>query len=97
MGQLHERASDAGEDTLERSTTAWHRMLATFRAVHRGARHDQLTLPGYGGSLFDPDRFPWLEGRPDAGAGLEDADPLRIDDRTLLRALEALQWLRFAG
>jgi hypothetical protein len=96
-GQLHERASDAGEDTLERSTTAWHRMLATFRAVHRGARHDQLTLPGYGGSLFDPDRFPWLEGRPDAGAGLEDADPLRIDDRTLLRALEALQWLRFAG
>ena len=96
-GQLHERASDAGEDTLERSTTAWHRMLATFRAVHRGARHDQLTLPGYGGSLFDPDRFPWLEGRPDAGAGLEDADPLHIDDRTLLRALEALQWLRFAG
>ena len=34
---------------------------------------------------------------PDADAGLEDADPLRIDDRTLLRALEALQWLRFAG
>jgi hypothetical protein len=96
-GQLREHASDAGEDTLERSTTAWHRMLATFRAVHRGARHDQLTLPGYGGSLFDPDRFPWLEGRPDADAGLEDADPLRIDDRTLLRALEALQWLRFAG
>ena len=96
-GQLRERASDVGEDTLERSSTAWHRMLATFRAVHRGARHDHLTLPGYGGSLFDPDRFPWLEGRPDASAGLEDADPLRIDDRTLLRALEALQWLRFAG
>jgi hypothetical protein len=97
VGHLRERASDAGEDTLERSTTAWHRMLATFRAVHRGARHDQLTLPGYGGSLFDPDRFPWLEGRLDAATGLEDADPLRIDDRTLLRALEALQWLRFAG
>ncbi len=95
--QLREWASDVGEDTLERSTTAWQRMLATFRAIHRGARHDQLTLPGYGGSLFDPDRFPWLEGRPNADAGLEDAEPLRIDDRTLLRALEALQWLRFAG
>jgi hypothetical protein len=96
-GQLRGRASDAGEDTLERSSTAWHRMLATFRAVHRGARHDQLALPGYGGSLFDPDRFPWLEGRPDADAALEDGEPLRIDDRTMLRALEALQWLRFAG
>lgn len=97
VGQLRERASNVGEDTLERSTTAWHRMLATFRAVHRGARHDQFTLPGYGGSLFDPDRFPWLEGRPDAVTGLDEANPLPIDDRTVLRALEALQWLRFAG
>ncbi|MFF0284265.1 Eco57I restriction-modification methylase domain-containing protein [Rhodococcus aetherivorans] len=96
-GQLRERASNVGEDTLERSGTAWHRMLATFRAVHRGARHDQFSLPGYGGSLFDPDRFPWLEGRPNAAAALDEAEPLPIDDRTLLRALEALQWLRFAG
>jgi hypothetical protein len=48
--QLRERASDVGEDALERSSAAWHRPLATFRAVHRGARHDQLNLPGYGGS-----------------------------------------------
>ncbi|GJF18172.1 hypothetical protein NGTWS1803_06930 [Mycolicibacterium cyprinidarum] len=96
-GQLREHASEAGEDSLERSTTGWQRMLATFRVIHRGARHDQLTLPGYGGSLFDPDRFPWLEGRVDAAASLEDAEPLRVDDRTVLRALEALQWLRFAG
>jgi hypothetical protein len=96
-GQLREQASEAGEDSLERSTTGWQRMLATFRVIHRGARHDQLTLPGYGGSLFDPDRFPWLEGRVDGAASLEDAEPLRVDDRTVLRALEALQWLRFAG
>jgi len=95
--QLREQASDAGEDTLERSSAAWHRMLATFRAVHRGVRHEQLILPGYGGSLFDPDRFPWLEGRIDAQADLENSDPIRIDDRTLLRALDALQWLRFSG
>jgi hypothetical protein len=95
-GKLREQASDAGEDTLERSSVGWHRLLATFRIVHRGARHDQLSLPGYGGSLFDPDRFPWLEGRATADAGLEGSEPLRIDDRTLLRALEALQWLKFA-
>lgn len=96
-GQLRERASDVGEDTLERSSAAWHRLLGAFRAVHRGARHEQLALPGYGGSLFDPDRFPWLEGRRAADTSLDDSDPLPIDDRTLLRALEALQWLRFAG
>lgn len=96
-GQLREHASDVGEDTLERSSAAWHRLLGAFRAVHRGARHEQLALPGYGGSLFDPDRFPWLEGRRDADTSLDDCDPLPIDDRTLLRALEALQWLRFAG
>jgi hypothetical protein len=97
--QLRERASDVGEDALERSSAAWHRPLATFRAVHRGARHDQLNLPGYGGSLFDPDRYPWLEGRVNADAPLHDCQPLKIDDRTLLRAraLEALQWLRFIG
>ena len=96
-GQLRERANDAGEDTLERSSAGWHRLLATFRLVHRGARHDQLSLPGYGGSLFDPDRYPWLEGRVTADAGLQGSAPLGIDDRTLLRALEALQWLRFSG
>lgn len=96
-GQLRERASDAGEDTLERSSVGWHRLLATFRFVHRGARHDQFNLPGYGGSLFDPDRFPWLEGRDTADASLEGSEPLRIDDRTLLRALEALQWLKFSN
>lgn len=95
-GQLQEQASDSGEDTLERSSVGWHRLLATFRVVHRGARHEQFNLPGYGGSLFDPDRFPWLEGRASADASLEGAEPLRIDDRTLLRALEALQWLKFA-
>jgi len=96
-GQLREHASDAGEDTLERSSVGWHRLLATFRFVHRGARHDQFNLPGYGGSLFDPDRFPWLEGRDTADASLEGSEPLRIDDRTLLRALEALQWLKFSS
>jgi hypothetical protein len=31
--QLRERASDVGEDALERSSAAWHRPLATFRAA----------------------------------------------------------------
>jgi hypothetical protein len=93
-----------GEDALERRSSAWHRLLATFRAVHGGVNHDRLTLPAYGGSLFDPDRFSFLEGRraPDhlvvSGVDLGPADdavegpgrPVAIDDRTVLAILDAL-------
>src|SRR5208337_3032721 len=60
---LRERADQYGEEVLERRHDAWSRLLATFRAVHGGVRHDRLQLPAYGGSLFDPDRYPFLEGR----------------------------------
>ncbi len=61
--QLHETAEQQGEEVLERRFDAWCRLLATFRAVYSGIQHDRLNLPAYGGSLFDPDRFPFLEGR----------------------------------
>ncbi|KKL08956.1 hypothetical protein LCGC14_2570680, partial [marine sediment metagenome] len=49
----------------------------------------------YGGSLFDPDRFPFLEGR-DSGTTWKNtpADPLPIDNRTVLHLLAALQMLQ---
>jgi len=61
--QLRETADQQGEEVLERRFDAWCRLLATFRAVHDGIHHDRLNLPAYGGSLFDPDRYPFLEGR----------------------------------
>jgi hypothetical protein len=93
-----------GDDALERRSTAWHRLLATFRAVHGGVNHDRLTLPAYGGNLFDPDRFAFLEGRRQhdhltvsgLDTGLVDDDtsgpgrPVAIDDRTTLAILDAL-------
>jgi hypothetical protein len=93
---LRDRATDHGEDALERTATGWYRLLALFRGVHRGARHEQLILPAYGGSLFDPDRFPWLEGRASADLPLGSGDIPAIDDRTLLKALDSLQTLQFA-
>jgi hypothetical protein len=92
---LRDRATEQGEDTLERTSVGWHRLLAVFRAVHRGVRHEQLLLPAYGGSLCDPDRYPWLEGRtsPDEPLGAQHVPA--IDDRTLLRALDSLQTLQF--
>jgi hypothetical protein len=71
------------------------RRLATFRAVHGGIHHDALKLPAYGGQLFDPDRFPFLEGRP-AGTHWQEtaAAPIPINNRTVLHLLEALQLLQ---
>jgi len=61
--QLQATADRHGEEVLERRHDAWSRLLATFRAVFGGIDHTDLRLPAYGGSLFDPDRFPFLEGR----------------------------------
>jgi hypothetical protein len=95
--QLREEADRHGEEVLERRSDAWARLLATFRAVHGGIDHSLLRLPAYGGALFDPDRFPFLEGRgPGTGWRSVDAEPLPIDNRTVLHLLEALQYLQMA-
>jgi len=87
-----------GPEVLERRYDAWSRMLAVFRAVYGGIEHETLRLPALGGSLFDPDRFPFLEGRP-KGTSWRDtpADPLPIDNRTVLLLLTALQVLEHRG
>ena len=61
--QLRTAADQFGEEVLERRHDAWCRLLVNFRAVHGGVWHDNFKLPPYGGRLFDPDRFPFLEGR----------------------------------
>lgn len=83
------------ENLLTYRHDAWSRLLATFRAIHAGVEHDHMRLPAYGGSLFDPDRFPFLEGRS-AGTRWQDvpAEPLPINNRTVLHLLEALQFLK---
>ncbi|WP_322027373.1 Eco57I restriction-modification methylase domain-containing protein [Burkholderia sp. BCC1977] len=80
------------DEILERRWDAWSRLLAVFRAVYGGIEHENLRLPALGGSLFDPDRFPFLEGR-DRGSDwrIDVAKPLPIDNRTVLLLLEAIQ------
>ncbi|WP_079755958.1 Eco57I restriction-modification methylase domain-containing protein [Pseudomonas aeruginosa] len=80
------------EEILERRWDAWSRLLAIFRAVFGGIEHENLRLPALGGSLFDPDRFPFLEGRAKGSDWRTDsAKPLPIDNRTVLLLLEAIQ------
>jgi len=80
------------DEILERRWDAWSRLLAVFRAVYGGIEHENLRLPALGGSLFDPDRFPFLEGRAKGSHWRTDAaKPLPIDNRTVLLLLEAIQ------
>lgn len=98
QGQLRAEADRVGVEVLERRQDAWTRLLSTFRAIHGGIEHEALRLPPYGGSLFDPDRFCFLEGRPPSSTWRKvAAEPLPVDNRTVLHLLDALQTLQMHG
>ena len=42
---------------------AWAQLLVLFRIIHGGSQHPELKMPARAGHLFDPDRYPFLEGR----------------------------------
>ena len=90
--QLREQAGLHSEEILSHRRDAWSRLLAIFRAVYGGIEHEALRMPALGGSLFDPDRFPFLEGRPKGSSWRTDeARPLPIDNRTVLLLLDSIQ------
>ncbi len=94
---LQNERDQLGDEPLERRCSAWGRILALFRAVHGGLSHENLRLPPYGGRLFDPDRFPFLEGRTPAEPWRTSAaNPIRVDDLTVLALLTGLQVLEFS-
>jgi hypothetical protein len=67
VGALFERLrGDAGRypDTMDLRYGSWAQLLSVFRTVYDGASFGKLHLPARQGHLFDPDRFPFLEGRP---------------------------------
>ena len=85
-------------EVLETRTAAWHRLLATSRAVHSGVHHDELSVPAYGGDLFDPDRFPFLEGRTTNSTWhTTTGTPIPVTDLDVLAILDALLVLRFSS
>ena len=89
---LQDMSDETGEETLDRRYDAWVRFLALCRMIWAGVEHPDLRLPALGGSLFDPDRYPFLEGRNSRGS-VDAEGPLPIDNRTFLYLLEALQVL----
>ncbi|MGI8484270.1 MAG: Eco57I restriction-modification methylase domain-containing protein, partial [Thermomicrobiales bacterium] len=94
FARLREARTQDIEAVLEQREDAWSQLLAAFRLVYGGSAHDRMRLPAYGGSLFDPDRFPFLEGRIKGSDWREDpAEPLGINNREVLHMLEAVMLL----
>lgn len=95
QARLREEADEHGPERLEYFYDAWSRLLALFRVVYGGVDYPDLSLPAYDGHLFDPDRYPFLEGRAPGTSWRDvEAKPLLIDNRTVLHLLEALQLLQ---
>jgi len=92
--QLAEEADLHGPEVLDRRFDAWARLLAVFRGIYGGIEHESLRMPAFGGTLFDPDKYPFLEGRAKGSKwSVTNASPLPIDNRTVLLLLNSLQIL----
>ena len=79
-------------DTMDERRGGWGRLLSLFRLIHRG--HPSHFVQARGGKLFDPDQFPFLEGRADFVAPPR---VLPVSDGCLLRILEGLVTLQVKG
>ena len=83
-------------DTMDQRFGAWAQLLVLFRLIHDGARAHRtggaINLPERRGTLFDPDRFRFLEGRRGGGVRqtIERVVAPRISDGVIYRVLEKL-------
>src|SRR5829696_3835607 len=92
LDTLDERAREEQTEALDATHMTWHRLLATCNALYAGASFEDVRLPSYGGSLFDPSRFPFLLARTSRGV-------LRVvvSDRVMLEVLRAVQVAELRG
>ncbi|MGL5860578.1 MAG: Eco57I restriction-modification methylase domain-containing protein, partial [Phycicoccus sp.] len=85
LDSLDARARDEDEESLDGTTDVWHRVLATSRLLHQGSSFEDLRMPSYGGSLFDPSRFAFLTATAVRGLAV------RVSDRVMLHVLRSVQ------
>lgn len=89
---LEHRAQNDSEEALDHTWETWHRLLAASTAIFSGATFEDTRMPAYGGSLFDPARFPWLR-TTNAQGQLS----VRVSDRVMLQVLKAVQIAHVGG
>lgn len=96
-GLYEKLREDAGSypDTMDQRYGAWASLLSLFRLVYDGGGAYEEYLPARHGQLFDPDEYPFLEGRPQ-GTQYEThgrVEVPRVADGTIYRMLDKLLML----
>jgi hypothetical protein len=86
--KLRDDAARHGDDLMDRRYGAWARLLSLFRLIHAGGGREGFAFTARKGRLFDPNRFPFLDGREDAEEAVGSL-PM-VSDGTLWRVLERL-------
>ena len=79
-------------DTMDERQGGWGQLLALFRLIYSG--HRTHFVQARGGKLFDPEAFPFLEGR---ALPTDTACVPGVSDGCLLRILEGLMTLKLRG
>ncbi|WP_051021057.1 type IIL restriction-modification enzyme MmeI [Synechococcus sp. PCC 6312] len=96
-GLYEKLREDAGNypDTMDQRYGAWATLLSLFRLVYDGGGADAAYLPARHGQLFDPDEYPFLEGRPQASQfqSYGRVAAPRIPDGVIYRMLDKLLML----
>lgn len=86
LARLLARESEESEEALDSTSQTWHRLLSTSSALFNGASFESMRMPAYGGSLFDPGRFPFLTTVNEQGALA-----VTVTDRVMLHVLRSVQ------
>ena len=86
LDRLIARETEESEEALDSTSLTWHRLLATSQALFSGASFESLRMPAYGGSLFDPARFPFLTATNEQGTLA-----VTVSDRVMLHVLRSVQ------
>ncbi|GGN37662.1 type I restriction-modification system DNA methylase subunit [Actinoplanes campanulatus] len=92
LDALEHRNIGDGEESLDSTYLTWHRLLATSQALYRGASFENMRMPAYGGSLFDPDRHPFL-----TASNENSTLALPVSDRVMLHVLRSVQIAQLKG
>ena len=89
-GLFNRLREDAGRhtDTMNQRYGAWSQLLTLFRLIYEGGQHGEFKLPARKGYLFDPDRYPFLEGR---SSSIDEAPVVpRVSDGVVYKVLRNL-------
>jgi hypothetical protein len=77
-------------DTMDSRYGGWSQLITLFRLIYEGGQHADFKLPPRKGYLFDPERYPFLEGWAEKADEAAQPSVPRISDGVVFRVLQNL-------